>query len=76
MTRKSDTSFFLRFFVSLYGYNTIRMLFLRIKNRFPFQESGIFSSFLFQAIAIASYLSELMIFSIASTGFMPTHCMT
>ena len=75
MTRKSDTSFF-ALFSSLYGYNTIRVLFLRIKNRFPFQESGIFSSFLSQAIAIASYLSELMIFSIASTGFMPTHCMT
>ena len=75
MTRKSDTSFF-TLFSSLYRYNTIRMLFLRIKNRFPFQESGIFSSFLSQAIAIASYLSELMIFSMASTGFSPTHCMT
>ena len=29
-----------------------------------------------QATAIAAYLSELMIFSIASTGFIPTHCIT
>ena len=29
-----------------------------------------------QATAMAAYLSEPMIFSIASTGFMPTHCIT
>ena len=29
-----------------------------------------------QATVIAAYLSEPMTFSIASTGFNPTHCMT
>ncbi len=29
-----------------------------------------------QATAIAAYLSELMIFSMASTGVSPMHCMT
>ena len=41
--------------------------------RFFWCETALMAS---QATVIAAYLSEPMIFSIASTGFNPTHCMT